>query len=139
MVLQRGRVSKLIPVLVWPDYGLPLPPPIRVAMPLLFSYGTLREHDTQREVFGKIVEGVPDQLVRFDLSDVKVRDEQGPHYPNLTYSGRSDSRVNGLVFDVSEADLVAADTYLNQAGYRRQPEKLASGRMAWVYLNAGFI
>jgi gamma-glutamylcyclotransferase (GGCT)/AIG2-like uncharacterized protein YtfP len=106
-------------------------------MPLLFSYGTLREHDTQRAVFGRSVHGQPDQLLRFDLSDVEVQDERGPHYPNLAYSGRSDSRVNGLVFDISESDLVAADAYIKRAGYRRQPEKLASGRMAWVYVYAG--
>jgi len=53
-------------------------------MPLLFSYGTLRERDTQRIVFGRCVEGQTDHLVRFDLSDVDVEDECRPQFPNLT-------------------------------------------------------
>jgi gamma-glutamylcyclotransferase (GGCT)/AIG2-like uncharacterized protein YtfP len=103
----------------------------------MFSYGALRDDELRYGVFGRLIEGQPDHLLRFELSDVEVQGPRGLHYRNLRYSGRNDNRIEGMVFEVSESELAAADEFAEHAGYKRQPEELASGRMAWVYLYAG--
>jgi hypothetical protein len=105
-------------------------------MPLFFSYGAFRDDGLRYGVFGRSIEGQPDHLLRFEVSEVEVQAPGGLRYPNLTYSGRTDSRVNGIVFDVSISELTTADSFGARAGYKRQPQQLASGRMAWVYLHA---
>jgi len=111
-------------------------------MPLLFSYGTLQERDVQLATFGRLLEGQRDHLVGFELSDVEIDPKVAStigrtHHANLIFSGRSDSRVNGTLFDITEAELAAADVYEKKSSYKRVPEKLASGRLAWIYVFAG--
>jgi hypothetical protein len=43
-------------------------PPTLCTMPLLFSYGALREAPTQMAIFGRLLEGEPDELVGFAQS-----------------------------------------------------------------------
>jgi gamma-glutamylcyclotransferase (GGCT)/AIG2-like uncharacterized protein YtfP len=112
-------------------------------MPLIFSYGTLQREDVQLARFGRLVEGQSDHLVGFELSDVEIADPAlaaafgMTHYANLTYSGRRDSRVNGMVLELTQAELEAADEYEERANFRRIPQQLASGRLAWIYVYAG--
>lgn len=47
-------------------------------------------------------------------------------------NGRPDSRVRGMVFEVTDAELAQSDTY-EPAGYTRISVLLASGEVAWVY------
>ena len=98
-------------------------------MPLLFSYGTLRDVSVQRELFGRNLQGRPDELVGFELSSVQVREES---HAIVRVNGESDSRVHGTVFEISDAELAAADAY-EPAEYTRISARLASGREAWVY------
>jgi gamma-glutamylcyclotransferase (GGCT)/AIG2-like uncharacterized protein YtfP len=111
------------------------------AMPLLFSYGTLQQEDVQLATFGRRLQGEPDELNGFELSQVKIEDakvvaETGmTHYANVVFNGRPESHVDGMVFDVTDAELDAADEYEQDADYRRIIVTLASGKEAWVYLN----
>ena len=57
------------------------------------------------------------------------------HHAIVRFNGRDDSRVNGMVFEVSESELARADAY-EPAGYRRIRATLASGKQAWVYADA---
>jgi len=57
------------------------------------------------------------------------------HHANVKFNGRNDSRVSGTVFAITEAEL-AADQYEQLAAYRRVAALLASGRQAWVYVDA---
>ena len=95
---------------------------------MLFSYGTLQQEDVQRETFGRVLVGQPDALPAFELT----RSRDGRH-ANLAFTGRSDSRVTGTVFEVTDAELVEADGYEHPDGYSRTQVTLASGRPAWVY------
>jgi gamma-glutamylcyclotransferase (GGCT)/AIG2-like uncharacterized protein YtfP len=111
------------------------------AMPLLFSYGTLQQEDVQLATFGRRLHGEPDELSGFELSLVKIEDakvvaETGmTHYANVVFNGRSENRISGMVFEVTDAGLAAVDEYERDADYRRIVVTLASGRAAWVYLN----
>jgi gamma-glutamylcyclotransferase (GGCT)/AIG2-like uncharacterized protein YtfP len=110
-------------------------------MPLLFSYGTLQEESVQRALFGRTLSGQNDQLVGFERSFVKLENAQATtpgerYHVNVVLNGRSDSRLSGLVFEITEADFSAVDVYENFDGYRRITTTLASGKEAWVYAYA---
>jgi gamma-glutamylcyclotransferase (GGCT)/AIG2-like uncharacterized protein YtfP len=53
----------------------------------------------------------------------------------VKFNGRNDSRVSGTVFEVSESELASADRY-EPVGYKRVSATLASGKQAWVYVDA---
>lgn len=107
-------------------------------MPLLFSYGTLQQHDVQMSTFGRLLQGQPDELVGFEQSLLRIEDprfaptDDDTHYPIVKFTGRTDSRVKGTVFEISESELANADEY-EPAPYERISAQLASGKRAWVY------
>jgi hypothetical protein len=84
---------------------------------LLFSYGTLQQPEVQRATFGREVSGRRDAIVGYDLEYVTTTD---PHviatsgsdrHPILRPTARVDAHVDGTVFEISEAELAAADEY----------------------------
>ncbi len=111
-------------------------------MPLLFSYGTLQQEDVQRATFGRLLSGKADELVGYEQSMVRIDDDAvvaasgKTHHPIVRPSGRPDSRVPGTVFEITDDELAHADRYEVDA-YRRVAAALASGRTAWVYVDAG--
>ncbi len=110
-------------------------------MPLLFSYGTLQQDAVQLSTFGRPLAGHPDALPGFEQSFVPVEDPQilaaggRTQHANVTFTGSSDSRVNGTVFEITDAELAAADRYEQLAAYERIAAVLASGKQAWVYID----
>jgi gamma-glutamylcyclotransferase (GGCT)/AIG2-like uncharacterized protein YtfP len=109
---------------------------------LLFSYGTLQLPEVQRATFGRELPGRRDALVGYDLDYVTITD---PHviatsgsdrHPMLRPTDRADAHVDGMVFEISETDLAAADEY-EVDDYRRIAVPLRSGATAWVYVFAG--
>ena len=53
----------------------------------------------------------------------------------VTFTGNGEHRVAGMVFEVTDAELVSSDAY-EPAGYARVQGTLASGKQAWVYARA---
>jgi GNAT superfamily N-acetyltransferase/gamma-glutamylcyclotransferase (GGCT)/AIG2-like uncharacterized protein YtfP len=99
-------------------------------MPLLFSYGSLQQEDVQWSTFGRLLEGQRDELPGYEPSTSVTQ------HANVVFNGRADSRVAGTVFDVTDAELAAADEYEQRAKYARMAVTLASGRQAWVYVDS---
>jgi gamma-glutamylcyclotransferase (GGCT)/AIG2-like uncharacterized protein YtfP len=112
-------------------------------MPLLFSYGTLQQDDVQRSTFGRLLRGERDALPAFAPSLVAIEDARvaralgRTHHANATFTGRADTAVHGMVFEITEDELAAADEYERRADYIRLDVALASGRRAWVYVDRG--
>ncbi len=110
-------------------------------MPLLFSYGTLQQEGVQRSTFGRLLKGSADALIGYAQSTVKIEDADvvaksgKSHHPIVAYTGAGEDRVAGTVFEITEAELAAADSYEVDA-YKRALAPLASGRRAWVYVDA---
>lgn len=108
---------------------------------LLFSYGTLQQRDVQLATFGRELFGTPDQLVGFRQSMVKIEDGDvvkmsgKTHHPIVHQTGLAADRVAGTVFEVTDEELIKADQY-EVSDYRRVAAPLASGRQAWVYMDA---
>src|ERR671921_1725341 len=102
-------------------------------MPLLFSYGTLQQERVQLSTFGRLLQGDRDELPGFEPSLVPIADPEAAaaagrtHHANVTFNGRSDSRVAGTVYEVTDAELEAADRYERTAAYVRIAATLASG------------
>ena len=111
-------------------------------MPLLFSYGTLQQENVQLSTFGRLLQGQRGELLGFEQSLVRIEDPQvvatggKTHHANVTFNGRNDSRVSGTVFEITDAELAAADQYEQLAAYKRVAAMLASAKRAWVYVDA---
>jgi gamma-glutamylcyclotransferase (GGCT)/AIG2-like uncharacterized protein YtfP len=112
-------------------------------MPLLFSYGTLQQENVQLSTFGRLLVGQTDDLVEFEQSMVQIEDPKvvatsgKTHHPIVKFNGNPASRVPGTVFQITDAELDSADKYEVDA-YERVFAKLASGKLAWVYVDARF-
>src|SRR6266545_5416198 len=100
-------------------------------MPLLFSYGTLQQAKVQESTLGRRLEGQRDELVMFAPSLVEIEDSQvvaasgKTHHANVTFNGNEKSRVPGMVFEVSEAELARIDEYEIAFLYKRIAAMLA--------------
>ncbi len=110
-------------------------------MPLLFSYGTLQQENVQMALFGRLLEGQNDELLGFEQNVIKIEDSEvvatsgKSDHVIVRFNGNNDSRVSGTVFEITEAELASADRY-EVAEYKRVAAKLASGKQAWVYVDA---
>lgn len=108
-------------------------------MESLFSYGTLQQHDVQRAIFGRLLDGESDALVGFkqelvEITDPDVLAKSGKRFhPVVVRAGDAADRVAGTVFQVTPAELRAADAY-EVDDYERISVTLASGLDAWVYV-----
>jgi gamma-glutamylcyclotransferase (GGCT)/AIG2-like uncharacterized protein YtfP len=112
-----------------------------LSVPLLFSYGTLQQEDVQLSTLGRRLDGHGDELSGYAQSLVKIEDPQlvatsgKTHHANLKFNGNEDSRVSGMVFEITDAELASIDEYEGSFSYRRVAARLASGRDAWVYVH----
>jgi len=98
----------------------------------LFAYGTLRDEQVQQKVFARSLEGVPDAVLGYRLGSITIN---GKVYRALDQSGQESDVVEGMVFELSAAELMLADAY-ETAAYRRARVKLRSGADAWIYVRA---
>jgi gamma-glutamylcyclotransferase (GGCT)/AIG2-like uncharacterized protein YtfP len=111
-------------------------------MALLFSYGSLQEQSVQLSTFGRQLQGQKDELLGFEPSLAMIEDPQvvartgKTHHANVTFNGRTDSRVSGTVFEITDAELAAADRYEQLAAYKRITAMVASGKQILVYVDS---
>jgi hypothetical protein len=108
---------------------------------LLFSYGTLQLASVQQAQFGRLLTGRADALPGYARSLVEITD---PHvlaasgerfHPIVSHTGQAGDAVDGMVFEVTAAELQSADDY-EVDDYQRVAVTLASGAQAWVYVQA---
>jgi gamma-glutamylcyclotransferase (GGCT)/AIG2-like uncharacterized protein YtfP len=111
-------------------------------MPLLFSYGTLQQQSVQQSTFGRLLTGRSDALVGYSQSLLRIEDAAVlaasglSYHPIVRFSGDARDRVEGTVFEISDAELDRADAY-EVSDYQRVLAPLASGAQAWVYVGVG--
>lgn len=107
----------------------------------LFSYGTLRYEKVQLGTFGRKLTGQPDHLPGYLLEKLKITDPEviaksGEEIHSIVqFSGNPEDQIPGMVFKISYEELLQADKY-EVADYKRIQVQLASGILAWVYVNA---
>ncbi|KTD36772.1 AIG2-like family protein [Legionella nautarum] len=107
-------------------------------MEKLFSYGTLQLEAVQIATFSRRLEGRKDCLRGYVLEDLEITDPyvlqvSGKKIHQILVPTLKDSdQVEGMAFDVTEAELLKADNY-EVKDYVRIKIRLASGADAWVY------
>jgi len=105
-------------------------------MERLFSYGTLRDGEVQRAVFGRTADTAPDALAGYRLVSVRISNWEGAAnsggdvQPTLVPG--DGEPIAGSVLMITEEELRRADSY-EPAEYRRARVRLCSGIEAWVY------
>ena len=110
-------------------------------MPLLFSYGTLQLPDIQLSTFGRLLSGQRDELVGYEPALVRIEDPAlaarlgKTHHDDVAFTGNDASRVAGMAFEISDAELASVDGYEAEFFYERVVARLASGRETWVYVH----
>ena len=113
----------------------------QTAVEHLFSYGTLQQAGVQLATFGRLLDGRPDALPSYRLSQLAIGDAQvvatsgKTHHPLVSRSGDPGDSVAGAVLAVTPAELQQADGY-EVAAYRRARVTLASGTQAWAYVDS---
>jgi hypothetical protein len=110
-------------------------------MPLLFSYGTLQQDDIQLATYGRRLAGQRDELMGFEPALVKIEDPDlaarlgKTHHNDVRPVADPNSRVAGMVFEITDAELASTDDYEARFDYERIVAGLASGQQAWVYVH----
>ena len=107
----------------------------------LFSYGTLQLDSVQMASFGRLLHGSDDSMPGFrkemvEITDPDVLRKSGERYhPIVLPSPDLNDEVAGKVFQITAAELAAADAY-EVSDYKRIEVALKSGISAWVYVKA---
>lgn len=108
---------------------------------LLFSYGTLQDRAVQLANFGRELVGQHDAMLGYSQSWVEITDPQvlassgKTHHPIVAPTIEPGAKVEGAVFQITDAELAAADAY-EVSDYKRVAVSLSSGLTAWVYVQA---
>lgn len=97
---------------------------------LLFSYGYLQYKDVQIATFGRELTGRRDSLPGYRRD---ITDAGGVLYYNIEPSSDPTDAVSGTLFEITEQELAAADTYEEDRHYQRIFVTLRSGVQAWAY------
>lgn len=106
----------------------------------IFSYGTLRQPEVQRALFGHPVPTVEDSLPGYrlewlEITDADVIATSGSNRHPILRPGTATDHVAGAYLEVDESGLAAADDY-EVDDYVRVRVSLTSGIDAWVYVAA---
>lgn len=104
----------------------------------LFSYGTMRQPEVQRALWGRTVPMEADALVGFRLASVRITDPaviatSGSDAHPMLVPDVAGNGVDGAALRLTAAELAAADAY-EVEDYVRVPVTLASGRAAFAYV-----
>jgi hypothetical protein len=106
---------------------------------LLFSYGTLQKEKVQLELFRRTLKGATDVLRGYKAVEIEIKDEdvlaksaQKYHLIAIPSKDKNDF-INGVVFELTEEELLIADEYETE-DYKRISSVLESGKRSWVYV-----
>ncbi|MBV8328505.1 gamma-glutamylcyclotransferase family protein [Chryseobacterium sp.] len=108
-------------------------------MPHLFSYGTLQNPKVQLETFGRLLQGKKDvlsgyQIHMLEITDPEVLRKSGQQYhPVLIFSGNENDAVEGMLFEVTEQEILQADAY-EVDDYKRIDTTFKSGKQGFIYV-----
>lgn len=108
-------------------------------MPYLFSYGTLQMEQVQLETFGRALSGHKEILVGYILNHIEITDPEVLRKSNQTYhpivqpSDNTEDEVEGMLFEVTEEEILHADAY-EVDDYHRIEVVFKSGKTGYIYM-----
>ena len=95
----------------------------------LFSYGSLQDEEVQLRIFQRRLIGQKAILKGYRL----ITNEYLGKFPVIYPSTKQEDTVNGLVYEVTNADLFICDQY-ETSYYKRIQIALNTHPSAWVYV-----
>lgn len=104
----------------------------------LFSYGTLQNTEVQLRLFGRLLNGTKVILKGYKLCQIEINDElflaqgDGKFQMTLIPSKDVNNLIEGTIFELSESELLSADSY-EPDNYKRIEIELESGKRVWIY------
>jgi hypothetical protein len=107
----------------------------------LFSYGTLQLPAVQLANFGRLLAGVADVMPGYRQTTLEITDPETIRLSGTNIhaivapSDDPADEVAGTVFEITPAELIAADAY-EVDDYERVLVRLRSGVDAWVYVKS---
>ena len=108
-------------------------------MPNLFSYGTLQKEQVQIETFGRLLHGEKDVLTGYKLKMLEITDPEvlrkssQKYHPILEFSGNANDEVDGVLFEVTDKEILQADQY-EVDDYKRIETAFKSGKIGFIYV-----
>ena len=108
-------------------------------MEKLFSYGTLQLENVQKDTFSRILIGSKEILMKYVIEHIKITDQKvilssgTDIHPILKYTGDELDVVEGMIFDLTNEELLKADKY-EVDDYKREKVVFKSGKTGFVYL-----
>ncbi|MBK1897131.1 gamma-glutamylcyclotransferase family protein [Chryseobacterium paridis] len=108
-------------------------------MPYLFSYGTLQNEKVQIETFGRLLKGQKDILTNYILKMLEITDPEvlrksnQKYHPILQFSENIEDEVEGILFEVTEEEILQADEY-EVDDYKRIETTFKSGKKGFIYV-----
>ncbi len=108
-------------------------------MSLLFSYGTLQKEQVQLETFSRLLTGEKDSLPNYKLDFVEITDAEvlrksgEKFHPIISFSGTDQDKVEGVLFEVTEQEILVADKY-EVGDYKRIETVFESGSVGFIYI-----
>ncbi len=94
----------------------------------LFVYGTLKEPEIQKKIFGRAAQGTPDVLPEYTRTSLEI---QGSTYPIAV--PKEGAVIQGMVIEVGLDELKLIDEF-ETTTYQRVKVTLKSGKTAWVFV-----
>jgi gamma-glutamylcyclotransferase (GGCT)/AIG2-like uncharacterized protein YtfP len=102
-------------------------------MEKLFAYGTLKDNDIQKAIFGRTLTGIPDKLIGYTIKEINIEEEFGiAQYPIIIATQNPEDSISGILYELSSKELQLADTY-EGIHYKRIEVELKSNEIVWVY------
>jgi hypothetical protein len=108
-------------------------------MPNLFSYGTLQKEQVQIETFGRLLQGAKEVLTGYNLKMLEITDPEvlrksnQKYHPILEFSGNGEDEVEGILFEVTDEEILQADEY-EVDDYKRIETVFKSGKNGFIYV-----
>ena len=105
----------------------------------LFSYGTLQKEQVQIETFGRFLNGEKDILTGYKLEMLEITDTEvlrksnQKYHPILVFSGNTEDEVEGVLFEVTDEEILQADKY-EVNDYTRIETVFKSGKSGFIYV-----
>lgn len=112
---------------------------------LLFSYGTLQYEKVQIANFGRKLNGKKSAITGFKIAQLSITDASvvstsgAQTHPIAIYTANPLDSVEGMVFEITEEELIKADSY-EVADYKRVAVHLEENESehkisVWVYID----
>lgn len=99
----------------------------------------MQKEEVQKETFGRLLKGHKDFLTGYQLKMLEITDPEvlrkssQKFHPILEFSGNMEDEVEGILFEVTDEEILQADAY-EVDDYKRIETVFRSGKKGFIYV-----